>query len=144
MAQNVEAGAGGIRWGRALIGGLMIEVGLILLVIPFYATMADPFPTIELLVPPVTLVLAALAGAWAARPSGNPLMTGLATGAAALLIYGAMMVAGYLAAPEQFNSAAALSVSYLASHVLKLVGGLLGGNRIRRQRAGQWVAFSPR
>jgi hypothetical protein len=115
----------GIRWWRVLGGGLMIELALIVIAVPFFATgRAD---TVSVVIVPATLVVAALCGAWAARGTAAPLLNGTLAGVAAFAFYGAIALVGMLAAPEQADLTAVLSPAYLASHACKVLGAMAGG-----------------
>ena len=124
----------GIRWGRALVGGLLIELALMIVSVPFVAmNSADELPTYVL---PATVVAAVLAGLWVARRVERPVLHGALAGVAAILLYLVLAVIGMLAAPERTNFDTALSPAYLASHVLKVLGAMAGGWWIARKRAG--------
>ena len=115
----------GIRWWRALAGGLLIELVLIAVAVPLFAV-GQP-ETVSIVIVPATLVAAALCGGWAARGTGKPVLNGTLAGVAALTLYAIVAVVGLLAAPGQADLGAALSPAYLASHVFKVLGGALGG-----------------
>jgi hypothetical protein len=126
-------GTGPLPWKRLLLAGLYIELALMLVTVPIYASLTDPLPTMYTVTPPATLVAAVIFGAWAARNAVRPLLVGFAAGLTALLIYGVLVLLAYAASPETFDPAAALHPSYLASHALKVLGGTVGG---------YWVAYS--
>jgi len=115
----------GVRWGRALVGGLLIELLLMAVSVPFVAmNRADELPTYVL---PATVVAAVLAGLWVARRVERPVLHGALAGLAAILLYLVLAVIGMLAAPERTSFDTALSPAYLASHVLKVLGAAAGG-----------------
>jgi hypothetical protein len=114
-----------IRWWRVLAGGLLIELALAVIAVPFFAT-GHP-EALSMMIVPATLVVAALAGAWAARGSAAPVVSGALAGAAAFVVYGALALVGMLAAPDQADLGTALSPAYLGSHLCKFLGGALGG-----------------
>jgi hypothetical protein len=115
----------GIRWGRALVGGLLIELVLMVVSVPFVAMgRAEELPTYVL---PATVVAAVLAGLWVARRVERPVLHGALAGLAAILLYLVLAVIGMLAAPERTSFDTALSPAYLASHVLKVLGAAAGG-----------------
>jgi peptidoglycan/LPS O-acetylase OafA/YrhL len=125
--------AAGIRWWRVLGGGLLIELVLMVISVPFVAMgRADELPTYVL---PATVVAAVLAGLWVARRVERPVLHGVLAGLAAILLYLAIAVVGVLVAPERANFDTALSPAYLASHVLKVLGGALGGWLVARRRS---------
>jgi xanthine/uracil/vitamin C permease (AzgA family) len=76
-----------------------------------------------------------LAGLWVARRVERPVLHGVLAGLAAILLYLAIAVVGVLVAPERANFDTALSPAYLASHVLKVLGGALGGWLVARRRS---------
>jgi len=114
-----------IRWWRVLGGGLLIELALVVVAVPFFATgRAD---ALSMAIVPATLVVAALGGAWAARGTAAPFLHGSLAGLAAVALYVALALVGLLAAPEQADLTTALSPAYLGSHLCKVLGGALGG-----------------
>jgi hypothetical protein len=123
----------GIRWWRVIGGGLLIEVVLIAVAVPFFA--AGRPEILSLVIVPATLVASALCGAWVARGTAAPLLNGTLAGVAAFTIYVAVALIGTLAAPGQADLTTALSPAYLASHVCKLLGAMAGGLWVARQRA---------
>ena len=124
--------APGIRWGRVLAGGLLIELALIVVVAPFFAT--GRVDAVAMVIVPATLVVAALGGAWTARGTAAPLLNGALAGFAAIVIYVAIALVGMLAAPEQADLGTALSPPYLGSHLGKVLGAALGGWWVARRR----------
>jgi hypothetical protein len=122
----------GIRWGRALVGGLLIELLLIVVAVPFFATGRPEM--VSIVIVPATAVVAALCGAWAARGTHRPVLNGTLAGAAALGLYVLVAVIGSLAAPEQADLSAALSPAYLASHVFKVLGAAAGAWLVARKQ----------
>jgi hypothetical protein len=123
----------GIRWGRALVGGLLIELVLMLVSVPFVAMgRAEELPKFVL---PMTVVAAILAGLWVARRAETAVLHGALAGLAAILLYLVIAIIGTLAAPDQADFSTALSPAYLASHVLKVLGAMAGAWLIARGRA---------
>ena len=125
--------ASGIRWWRVLGGGFLIELVLTIVSVPFFATgrTAD----LMIVIPPATLVVAALFGAWAARRTTRPVLNATLAGVAAFAIYLILLLGNILFAPQKPDLTAALSLSYLASHVFKVLGAMAGGWWVAR-RAG--------
>lgn len=133
----------GIRWGRVLGGGLLIELALVVVAVPFFAT--GRAEALSMVIVPATLLVAALGGAWVARRTATPLLHGTLAGLAAILIYIAIALAGVLAAPEQADLTTALSPAYLGSHLCKVLGAALGGWWVgRRSGADSHQAAAPR
>ena len=124
----------GIRWGRALVGALLIEIGLSVVAVPFFA--AGRMEMLLLVIPPATLVVAAAAGWWAARRAERALATGVLTGLWALVLYVLLAGTAILIAPDQVDMSQSLSASYLASHAFKVIGAAFGGWWVARKRAG--------
>ena len=115
----------GIRWWRVLGGGLLIELALAVVAVPFFAT--GRAEALSMAIVPATLVVAALGGAWAARGTATPFLHGSLAGLAAVALYVALALVGLLAAPGQADLTTALSPAYLGSHLCKVLGGALGG-----------------
>ena len=130
----METGAK-IRWWRVLLGGFLIELALMVVAVALYSTLAEPDTALNLAVPPATLLAAVPIAAWVARAGPRPVFAGTMTGVAAIAIYAVTSTAGILAAPDQANLAQTFGPAYLASHVLKLAGGALGGWLVARRRA---------
>jgi hypothetical protein len=120
-----------IRWWRVLAGGFLIELVLTIVGVPFFASGREA--DLMIVVPPATLVVAALFGAWTARGTSRPLMNGLLAGVAAFAIYLVLLLGNVLFAPVEPDFAAALSASYLASHAFKLIGAGAGGMWVARR-----------
>jgi hypothetical protein len=123
----------GIRWWRVIGGGLLIELVLMAVAVPFFA--AGRPEIVSMVIVPATLLAAAVCGAWAARGTGKPVLNGTLAGVAAIAIYALMAIVGMLAAPDQADLTTALSPAYLGSHVCKVLGGLLGGWWVSRRLA---------
>ena len=125
--------APGIRWWRVLGAGVLIELLLIVVAVPFFATgRADMLSAV---IVPATLLVAIACGAWAARGTAAPLPNGTLAGVAAFALYVIIALVGMLAAPGQADLTAVFSPAYLGSHVCKVLGGALGGWWMAR-RAG--------
>jgi len=123
-----------IRWWRVLLGGFLIELALMVVAVALFATLANPASALNLAVPPATLLVAAPIAAWAARGTPRPVLAGTLTGVAALVLYGLMTGAGYLASPGNIDLGQVFGPAYLSSHVLKLAGGAIGGWWVARRR----------
>src|SRR5687768_8827771 len=89
----------GIRWWRVFGGGLLIELALVVVAVPFFAS--GRAEAVAMVIVPATLVVAALAGAWAARGTASPLLHGALAGLAAVAIYVLLALIGMIAAPGQ-------------------------------------------
>ena len=136
MAGRSESVVSGLRWGRALIAAVLGEVVLIVVAIPIFATMADPAPTLNLVVPPASFVVFAGVGYWSARPvPGLGLLQGALAGLIAVALYIAL---GFVA--SRFVGGASVTdgftPAYLLSHALKVAGGAIGGWFAARKAAG--------
>ena len=124
----------GIRWWRVLAGGFLIELLLIVVSVPFFATGREAdLPTV---IPPATLIVAALFGAWTARGTAQPVLNGTLAGVASFAIYLILLSGNVLLAPQTPDLTMALSLPYLASHVFKVLGAAAGGWWVARRRAG--------
>jgi hypothetical protein len=122
--QTETAAIAPIRWGRALVGGLLMELILFAASGLFYALdRAEELPNHVL---PLTVAAAAVAGIWVARGVRRPVLHGALAGAFAILLYLVLAVVGAIAAPAQADFSTALSPAYLAAHVLKVLGAMAG------------------
>ena len=124
----------GIRWWRVIGGGVLIELVLTLVAVPFFATGREA--ALTTVVPLATLPVAALGGAWAARGTAKPLLNGILAGVLSFAIYGLLLLANVLFAPQQPDFSTVLSPAYLASHVFKVLGAAAGGCWVARRRTG--------
>jgi hypothetical protein len=123
----------GIRWWRAIGGGLLLELALILVAVPFgmMGRMAD----LQILLPPATLVIAFLIGLWVARRAARPLLNAAIAGGIAIPLYLAIVVVALIVAPDKADTRAAFSASYLLTHLFKVLGAAAGGWFVARQRS---------
>jgi hypothetical protein len=123
----------GIRWWRVIGGGLLIELALMVVSVASYAIgRMDVLPVV---VPPLTLPIAFVAGWWAARPTARPVLNAALAGAIAIPLYLALVVFALLAAPaEASDTSTALSPAYLATHAIKVLGAAAGGWWVARGR----------
>ena len=123
----------GIRWGRAIVGGLLLELLLSGFAGLLYGL--DRLEDLNTYILPATLLAAVLAGAWTARGTARPVLNGALAGVAALALYVLLAIVAGLLAPDRADFTTALSPLYLASHALKVLGGALGGWWVARKRA---------
>ncbi len=122
-------------WLKILLGGFLIELALIIPVIPIFALAPEPEPLLNAVIPPATLVAAVLIAAWVARRAERPVLVGTLTGGAALMFFAALAGGAYFGSPENFNPSQTFGPAYLASHVLKVAGGALGGRWVGRRKS---------
>jgi hypothetical protein len=119
----------GIHWLRALLGGFLAEVLVIVLVLP----LANLFgrSTLTYSAPAASLLACFLFAIWVGRRlTSGFVFHGILVGIAATLIY----VALTRGTPEP--------PTYLFAHVLKLIGGAAGGFvAARRQQTAQQPGF---
>jgi hypothetical protein len=126
----------GIRWGRVLIGAVLLEVALVVLAAPLLALVANPFVAAAqaaagdytiffVSVALACFVAGAIVGWWVARPLGSQLLLhGALTGIVATAIYLAIC-----SIPP--NTVAAVFAAYgpfwfLAVNGLRIAGSTLG------------------
>ena len=138
----------GIRWGRVLLGAVVIEMALLLLAIPLLAFTANPFvstgeastsefTTFFASVVVACLVLGGLGGMWVARPlSSGFVLHGALTGIAATAIYLAIC-----SIPP--NSIAAVAAAYgpvwfVLANGLR-IGGCAAGAALQGRRQARGV-----
>jgi hypothetical protein len=105
-----------MRWGRAIVGGLLAEAMLVVVVIPGAVMGSETVVTWSAVIAaPVTTFLAAL---WVCRPLDSRfVLHGTMAGLAAMLIYLIPILAGGIAQP----------MVYWVAHGLKVAGGAAGG-----------------
>ncbi|MEO6388638.1 MAG: hypothetical protein ABIT16_01815 [Croceibacterium sp.] len=130
---TTEGQMDGIRYGRALLGAVIVEVLLGVVAVPILYLSANPAPALNLAIPPASFVLAMLVVTWLFARSGRPVANGVATGLMSIMLYVVLGAVAYLVAPEQANLSQSLSLPYLAAHVLKVLGGGFGGYLIARK-----------
>jgi hypothetical protein len=129
--------ADGIRWLRILGIGLLAELALSVVAVPF-AFMPGGRDVMMYAVVPATLILFIPFGYWAARPLRSRfVLHGLLTGAVGVVLY-IVLILGATSLPgaPPMDWATSFSPSYLLTHALKLVGGALGGALAARKSRG--------
>jgi putative membrane protein (TIGR04086 family) len=104
-----------VQWGRVVLGGVLAEVGILLVAIPV-SFLASGERALLWAVPPACLVMTFLAGRWTARRVGSRhALHGTLVGAVAAVLY--------IAATWSQT----LPLALIVSHGLKVVGGAAGG-----------------
>jgi putative membrane protein (TIGR04086 family) len=112
----------GIRWGRAIAGGLLAELAILVLVIPF-AFVESGEQILFYLVPPVCLVMTFIFGRWTGNHVDSRfVLHGTIAGIVAAVLYIAV------------TWGQTLPSSYVLAHFLKVVGGAAGGYVAGRSR----------
>jgi hypothetical protein len=135
MASNPESAAPRLRWGRALVAALVAEFALVCVAIPIYATAADATALLNMVVPPASGILFLIAGYWAALPiRQRGLAQGTLTGVWAVGLYLVLGVVASLFVPGT-SVTDGFTPAYLTAHVLKIVGGAIGGWLASRKAA---------
>lgn len=138
MTEAIEAAPaglpGGIRWGRALVGALLLELLLAIASVPFVA-LGHQDRLVDIILP-ATAVAGVLAGIWVARRAERAVLNGAMVGVMAVLLYVVLAVIATLLRPEMADWGTTLSPIYLATHCLKVVGGAVGGWLVARRRNG--------
>ena len=120
-------GAMKVRWGLVLAGGLLAEVGILLVAVPVSFLPAGELALLWA-VPPACLMMTFLAGRWTARRAGaRHVVHGTLAGMVAAVLY-------ILATLNQ-----TLPLVFIISHGLKVAGGAWGGLYAAR-RASTGVA----
>lgn len=116
--------SGRIHWVRALLGGLLAEIGVFVLVIPVYKLSGEH--ALLYAAPVASLAMCFLFGAWVGHGiESRFVLHGVLVGVVATLLY----VGLTLGRPEPF--------AYLVAHGLKILGGAGGGlwEQSRRTRS---------
>lgn len=103
-----------IRWGWILLGGFLAELAVFVVVIPLSLLAGQQ--SLLYSAPPASFAATFVFGRWVARKAPQrPVLHGVLVGAAATLIY----IGISLGQPEP--------IAYVIAHVLKVLGGALGG-----------------
>jgi hypothetical protein len=124
---NSDSAAPGLRWLRALVAALLAEIALVAIAAPVFALLADPMPVLNVAIPAASAVVFVLAGYWAALPVPvRGVAQGALAGAWAVVLYLALGVVASLFV-EGTSVTDGFTPAYLAAHVLKVVGGAIGG-----------------
>lgn len=109
-----------IRWGLALLGGFLAEVGIVLVMIPTMLLFGDQ--ALLYVIPPSCVVMTFVLGFWVGRKAASRfVLHGTLVGAVAALLYIALTVGQ------------PLPLAYVVSHFLKVLGGMAGGFAAGRQ-----------
>ena len=126
--------AGSVRWLRVILIGIAAEIALMVVVIPLYLLGGDA--AVNIGIEPATLVVFVAFGLWTARPLQDRfVLHGVLMGVAAIIFYNAMNFGGSaIPGAPPLDLAKLFSPLYLLSHVLKLVGGGIGGWLVARRR----------
>ena len=116
----------GLRWGRALVAAIAVEIVLVALTVVISRVKADPTQTLNWVIPPACFVLFVPGGYWTARGTAAPMLNAFVAGAFGVLLYVALTLAA-AATVTHFDLASSARPAYLVAHGLKVVGGLIGG-----------------
>ena len=109
-----------IRWGLAVIGGLLAEVGIFAIVLPVAVAFGQQ--ALVYAVPPACLVMTFLCAVWVGRRvASRHVLHGTLVGVVAAVSYIALTLGQ------------TLPFAYLVSHFLKVAGGMAGGFVAARQ-----------
>jgi hypothetical protein len=128
-----------LRWGRALLAAVAVELVLIAFTIVISMRQADPTQTLNWVIPPACFVLFIPAGYWTAQGTSAPMLSALVAGIFGILLYVAMtlIAAGAVA---DFDLKSSARPAYLLAHGLKAVGAVIGGWLASRRLAAAPVA----
>jgi len=116
----------GLRWGRALVAAIAVEIMLVAFTVVISRVKADPTQTLNWVIPPACFVLFVPGGYWTARGTAAPMLNAFVAGAFGVLLYVAPTLVA-AATVKDFNLASSARPAYLLAHGLKVVGGLIGG-----------------
>jgi hypothetical protein len=130
-----EAASPRLRWLRAMVGGFLAELALIVVAGAIYGTTADATATMNVVVPPASFLVFIPAGYWSARPvPGIAVMQGALAGLIAVALYiGLGFVASLFVKGASVTDG--FTPAYLVAHGLKIAGGGLGGWLLARKAA---------
>lgn len=126
-----------IRWGKTLVAAIAVEVALIIPTIAIFAALGDAGaqPVLDLLIPPLALILFVPAGMWVARGTSAPILNGFVAGLWGIVLYVVLTLVMRGAAAD-FDFESSVRPAYLLAHGLKVVGGVIGGWLVARKAAG--------
>ena len=142
--QHIATSAGRIRWGRIVIGAVLLEAVLIVAAIPLLGFVANPlapgaqnasgdYTIFFVSVAVACFVVGALAGWWVARPLSSQFMLhGALTGIVATAIYLAICSIPPTTIPAVV--AAYGPFWFFLANGLRIVGATLGANFHGRRR----------
>jgi hypothetical protein len=127
---------GGIRWGRILLGGFLVEVVLIVMTAPVFIFMGTQ--TMMAIVSPALFLVDLLFAYWVARKAqAHFLLHGLLVGVVATAIYTALVLA-------QFGSLTPViemygTIMFVTANAARFLGAGIGGvlAKTRNQAAQQ-------
>jgi putative membrane protein (TIGR04086 family) len=112
-----------LRWGRVLIGAVLMEVVLFAIAACAYF-LPNGQNLLLYVIPPACLIVSLYFGYWAARGAGNRfVLHGTLVGLVAAVVYIAL------------TWRQTLPMAYVVSHFLKVIGGALGGFIAQRRAA---------
>lgn len=116
-----------IRWGWILFGGFLAEFAIFVIVIPLSLLAGQK--SLLYSAPPASFLAAFMFGIWVARKTPErPVLHGALVGASSAVIY----VGIGLGQPEP--------IAYVIAHVLKVLGGCVGGFVVSRGRTANAVS----
>ena len=126
----------GIRWGKTLIAAVAVEIVLIIPTIAIFSALgeAEAQPVLDLLIPPLALLLFIPAGMWVARGSSAPILNGFVAGLWGIVLYVLLTLIAQGAVAD-FDFESSVRPAYLLAHGLKVVGGVIGGWLVARKSA---------
>jgi hypothetical protein len=125
-----------IRWGRTLIAAIAVEIALIVPTVALFSALgeAGAQPVLDLVIPPLALILFIPAGMWVARGSGAPILNGFVAGLWGIVLY-VLLTLIARGAVADFDFESSTRPAYLLAHGLKVVGGVIGGWLVARKSA---------
>lgn len=135
MASDPASAAPKLRWWRALAAAFAAELALICIAIPVYSLAAHPTPILNMAIPPASGLVFLFAGYWAALPvPQRGVWQGALTGAWAVGLYLALGVVASIFV-KGTSVTDGFTPAYFTAHVLKIVGGAIGGWLASRKAA---------
>lgn len=126
-----------IRWGKTLLAAIAVEIVLMIPTIIIFSTLGEveAQALLDMLIPPLALLVFIPAGLWVARGSPAPVLNGVIAGSWGIVLYVALTLV-MRGAVADFDFESSLRPAYLLAHALKVVGGGIGGWLAARKAAG--------
>ena len=127
-----ETALPGLRWGRALVAALAVEVVALISNIVVRTSFSDSIAVLDVINPILLFLLFILAGSWCAKGSTKPIANGFITGVWGVILFLGLSVALSMAGAD-LRIEDNLQPLNLLVIGLKLAGGMIGGWLVLRK-----------